>query len=297
MYHSIKVAAISMKATKWDKAGNADKLEALCAQAAQENPRVIVAPEGMLDGYPVMEVIAQPDLSAKMLAIAEPLDGPTIRRFRRLARQLNVCLCFGFAELVAGEVFNCGIFIDQEGEICGKYHKTQFAEGVHPSWTFNRIGKTLRAFDTPVGRAGIFICNDRWNPQIARTLVLDGARVLFNLAWGERSKAQNAAILARARENGVPVVQANVGVNLIVSKGEVVAYTWGVDRITHAVIDVPQPPSPELARRSEQAFLRWQEREMERRYQVTMDDLSKGIKDRIMRYDPTSEESVETTNS
>jgi predicted amidohydrolase len=289
VYHSIKVAAISMKPTKWDKAGNADKLEALFVEAATDHPQVIVAPEGMFDGYPVMDVIRQPQLAEKMFAIAEPMDGPYIQRFQRLARRLKVCLCFGFAELVADEIYNCGVFIDHQGAISGKYHKTQFAEGVHPSWTFNRIGKALRAFDTPLGRAGIFICNDRWNPHIARTLVLDGARVLFNLAWGERSKASNAAILARARENGVPVVQANVGVSLIVSKGEVVAYRWGVDQITHAVIDIPQPPSQELARRSEEAFLHWQQHEMERRHRDMMDDLSKGIKDRIVRYDPESE--------
>ena len=49
--------------------------------------------------------------------------------------------------------------------------KSQLAEGASDSWPFNRIGESLRAFDTPLGRVGMMICNDRWNPMIARTLV------------------------------------------------------------------------------------------------------------------------------
>ena len=45
-------------------------------------------------------------------------------------------------------------------------HKMQFAEGYDKSWYFNRPGKKIRAFDTPLGRCGMLICNDRWNPLL-----------------------------------------------------------------------------------------------------------------------------------
>src|SRR5207249_5352408 len=64
------------------------------------------------------------------------------------------------------------------------------------------IGRELRAFETPFGRAGFLICNDRWNPMIARTVVLDGARILLIPSYGSKRKSQNEAVLARARENG-----------------------------------------------------------------------------------------------
>ena len=170
------------------------------------------------------------------------------------------------------------MFIDDNGEICGRYHKTQLAEGTHPSWNFNRIGNTLRAFDTPLGRAGIVICNDRWNPLITRTLVLDGAALIFIPSYGSKLKAQNETVLARARENGVPIVEANVGLNLIISKGEIVAYKWGNDQITTAVIDIPIPPSLEVARSSEQEYLKCQAPEMEKRYNKTQEKVRKGEK-------------------
>lgn len=276
MYNSVKVAAISLKPTKWDKPANADKMESFIVEAAKQSPQVILTTEGVLEGYTAMDVIHHPEKTAEMLEIAEPIDGPYIRRFQRLARTLQTCLCFGFAERVGRDAYNCAVFIDHAGEICGKYHKTQLAEGAHSSWNFNRIGKTIRAFDTPVGRAGIVICNDRWNPLITRTLVLDGAKVIFIPSSGSRSKAQNQTVLARARENGVPIVEANVGMNLIISKGEIAAYKWGNNQITTTVIDIPEPPSQEAARRSEQEYLRYQGPEMDKRYEKTMEKIEQG---------------------
>ena len=275
MYNSVKVTAISLKPKKWDKPANADKMEEYFALAAREKPGMILTTEGVLEGYVVMDVIENPDREAALLEIAEPIDGPYIRRFQRLARSLRICLAFGFAERVGRQVYNAAVFLDQRGEIRGTYHKTQLAEGAHPSWTFNRIGRKLRAFDTPLGRAGFVICNDRWNPLIVRTLVLDGAQVIFIPSYGSRGKHQNQAVLARARENGVPIVEANVGMNLIVSQGEIAAYKWGNDQITTAVIDIPEAPSTSAARRSERQYLREQGPEMERRYQKTVKQVAK----------------------
>jgi hypothetical protein len=109
---------------------------------------------------------------------------------------------------------------------------------------------------------------------IARTLVLDGARVLFIPSYGDRTRKQNQAVLARARENGVPIVEANVGMNLIISRGQIAAYKWGNDQITVAVIDMPEPPSLQAARRAEADYMRQQGAEMEKRYNKTMERIA-----------------------
>jgi len=270
MYESVEVAAISFKPAKWDKAANAERMEALFVQAAEKRPQLIVTTEGALEGYVVMDVIEGRASAEALLAVAEPIDGPYIRRFQKLARSLNTCLAFGFAERIGDEAYNCALFLDQQGEICGRYHKVQLAEGTHPSWYFNRVGNRLRAFDTPLGRAGFVICNDRWNPEIVRTLVLDGARIILIPSYGDKSKRQNQAVLARARENGVPIVEANVGMNLMISKGEICAYQWGNDQITYGVVEIPLAPSTAIARQAEQAYREAQPSEMEQRYQKTV---------------------------
>ena len=67
----------------------------------------------------------------------------------------------------------------------------------------------------------------------------------------------------------MPIVEANVSMNLIISKGEIVAYDWGNDCITTAVVEVPDAPSETAARILEQEVLKRQKREMEHRFQET----------------------------
>jgi predicted amidohydrolase len=274
-FRQLRVAAISMKPKKWDKEANALKMERFFRRAARLGAKVAVITEGALEGLVFMDAIRKPEVGVRMLEISETIDGEYIQRFSRLAKELSMCLCIGFAERVADEVYNSAIFIDHEGTIRGDHHKMQFAEGYHESWFFNRLGSQIRAFDTPFGRAGFLICNDRWNPALGRALVLDGAQVIYILAYGSKKLRQDRAVLARARENGVPVVEANVGVNLIISRGEVVANERGVDRITVANIDIPMMPSPTAAREVELAFLADRPQEMEKEYARTMASMKK----------------------
>jgi predicted amidohydrolase len=265
-FRQLKVAAISMKPKKWDKEANATKMERLFRKAAALDAKVAVTTEGALEGLVAIDAIRKPELAVRMLETSERRDGPYIERFSGLAKELRMCLCLGFAERVGDEAYNSAIFIDHDGVIRGDHHKMQFAEGYHESWFFNRLGSQIRAFDTPFGRAGFLICNDRWNPALGRALVLDGAQVIYILAYGSTKLRQDRAVLARARENGVPVVEANVGVNLIISRGEVVANQRGVDRITVADIDIPALPCAEAAREVELEFLADRPREMEKEY-------------------------------
>ena len=54
-YTRLTCAAISMKPHKWAKEANADKLEHFFRRAADTGARLLVAPEGVLEGYVVME--------------------------------------------------------------------------------------------------------------------------------------------------------------------------------------------------------------------------------------------------
>ena len=200
-----------------------------------------------------------------MREVAVTVRGPVIGRFRDLARELRMCLAFGFAERVGDEVFNCAAFIDGTGRLCGKYHKMQLAEGYHRSWWFNRLGRRSRAINTPFGRCAFMICNDRWNADLARIAVLDGAQFFLIPSYGSRSRGQDLAVLARSRENGVPIVEANVGVTLLISKGEIVKVCRRKNAVTVGTIDVPARPSARNRNAQERTFLAWRGKEMARR--------------------------------
>ena len=267
MFTPVRVAACSFSPRRFDPATNAERLEALFHRAAAAGAKLAVAPEGALNGYVVMPIIGGAELAERMHEAAVSIRGPEVAGFRALARELGMCLAFGLAERSGGDVYNCALFLDADGRIRSRYRKLQFAEGYHESWWFNRLGARSRAFATPFGRCGVLICNDRWNPEIARIPVLDGARYLLIPSYGSRAREQDRAVLARARENGVPIVEANVGVTLIVSKGEVVARERRVDAVTVATIEIPAAPSTANRDRQERQFLRWRAEEMAQRYE------------------------------
>ena len=269
----VRVAAISYVPKKFDLEANAARLERGFRAAKTGGAQIAVAPEGALDGYVVMDIIDGKSSAKKMNDVAVSLDHPVIQRFRALARELRMCLVFGFAERIGDNVFNSAVFIDDRGAIRGKQHKMCFAEGYHPSWWFNRLGLHSRAFDTPLGRCGILICNDRWEPDLARIPVLDGARFLIIPAMGNTSKGNDDAVLSRSRENGVPVVEANVGVTLVVDNGRIVALDRKEEGITFAEITIPPAVEPSPVQRDEQErqFLRWRDKMMPQRYQRRME--------------------------
>ena len=195
MYKTIKVTAISLKPTKWDKPGNADAMERFFRKAAEDGPDLILQTEGVLEGYVIMDVIEGRKTADELVETAEPIDGEYIRRFQDLAKELKTCLAFGFAERIGGEVFNAAIFIDTEGEILGRYHKTQLAEGTDESWIFNRVGSTIRAFDTPFGRAGFVILqrplesDDREDAGARRRAVHPDSVVRIEIERSERDRS------------------------------------------------------------------------------------------------------------
>ena len=79
MYRSIRAAALSIKPKRCDKSANADKLEAFVRQAASERAELIVAPEGFLEGYIVMDVINRPDRRHEMWEICLLYTSPSPR--------------------------------------------------------------------------------------------------------------------------------------------------------------------------------------------------------------------------
>jgi len=271
MFESLKVAAVNFVPWKWHKEWNADKLEECCKKAAGRGAKLVVAPEGILEGYVANEAIHFPELREPMVEIAEPVDGPYVKRFQKLAQRLGIALVFGMAERRGRrDIYNTALFIDASGRMRGTYSKMQFAEGYDKSWRFNRLGKKIRAFDTPLGRCGMLICFDRWNPALARTLALDRAQLLCIPTYGSADKAQDNTVLARARENGIPIVQSNVGRNLIISKGEIVALDARSDAVTIAEIDIPAPCGTRAARQQERKFLAERTAVMKQRLRKTL---------------------------
>lgn len=115
---------------------------------------------------------------------AEPVpDGPTVRQFMDLARELSVVLVVPLYELEQPGVFyNTAAVIDADGSFLGKHRKNHIPQvaGFWEKFYFRPGNLGYPIFDTAVGRIGVYICYERHFPEGWRALGLAGARIVFN---------------------------------------------------------------------------------------------------------------------
>lgn len=230
-----------------------DRIAAIVAAARQARARLLVLPDAALGGY--LADLRSPDPDA--LPPALDADAPEIRRVIELAADMVVC--FGYTEFWAGQRWNAAVCV-HGGGVLGRYRKVHQPPGEALVYT---AGDRLASFDTPLGRMGMLIDYDKTFPEAARTLALDGARLVACLSAWPASITQRAERLtqdrqsrlfdlydcARAAENQIVWVSANqtgtmgglrfLGQSKVVGPGgEVLARTWAKAGLAVAEIDV-----------------------------------------------------------
>jgi predicted amidohydrolase len=87
--YSLLIGVVAMGADPWALEENFQRLEEYVREAARRRAQVVIAPEGVLDGY---VCCAAPDVTReKMLAVAQEVpDGPYLRRAAALSRWYDV---------------------------------------------------------------------------------------------------------------------------------------------------------------------------------------------------------------
>lgn len=225
----IRIAAIGFVPRKWDKEANFQKLVGLIEEAAKAKPDLIVAPEGILEGY-VIDSVRKADeenpgsADRKFLDIAEPLDGKYIRAFREMARRFKVYLIVGFAERTSGDrIYNSAALIGRDGEIVGVYHKSRT---IHEKWRpdFYLRGTERPAFNTDFGKVGILICYDRHFQNLADELKANGAQVILIPSYGTWGDENDREMQERAKETGLPLLFVHPNQALLVDASGKIAF-------------------------------------------------------------------------
>lgn len=101
-------------------------------------------------------------------------------------------------------------FVIHRGKIIGKHRKTKLFPLLEEEKIF-KAGRIVKPIKTPFGLIGLMICYELRFPEIARKLVMKGAKILFVIARFplERIDHWRTLIRARAIENQVFVVGVN----------------------------------------------------------------------------------------
>jgi len=143
--------------------------------------------------------------------LAEPPAGPTFTWLRDQARTLGIHLVAGsIAERREGRVYNTAHVIDREGRLLASYDKVHlFRLMEEEKYLAPGAGPALfRLGGVP---CGLEICYDLRFPELARTLALAGAQVIFIPAeWPEpRLHHWRSLLIARAVENQAFIIGVN----------------------------------------------------------------------------------------
>src|SRR5262249_29687315 len=178
---------------------NFGRLVAYARQASGKGAKLIITPEGFLEGY-VANDKANPGVTEERYrAVGEGIDGPLITKVRSLSRELKVYLLVGFAEKRSGKMFNSAVIFSPEGDVTLHYSK---AHNAHDE-PYNTKGTDFPVAETPLGRWGALICYDRQLPETSRILAIKGAQLILVPAWGGYGEMNDVMMRTRAYENSV----------------------------------------------------------------------------------------------
>jgi len=221
------------------KSKNIARMIAYADEARDQRCELILFPELVVTGYlPAREIVP----------LAEPLGGPCVQTLAEAARNLQISIAFGIAELDERRdvCHNSLVVLDKQGEIAGVYRKMHLW-ATEAEWA--EAGTSVPAFEVEGVRCAGWICYDTRFPEVGRLAAIAGADLgLVATAWLGPAEEWKLALRARALDNSLFVAGADIisydpvlrclGLSMIVGpKGDVLAQAESEQEgIIHAVL-------------------------------------------------------------
>ena len=220
---STVVACCQLAPKIGDLAYNRNLTERAIRSAALRGAQVVVLPELVQSGYLFAD-------RNEALALAETRDGPTLRLWQALARELNLVVVGGFCEYLADDdLANSAALIDAQG-LRAVYRKAHLWDAEKE--IFSAGSQAPPVIETVHGRIGMLICYDLEFPEWVRLPALAGADLLcapVNWPDGPRPQTERPAEVLR--------VQANASVNrLFIAACDRYGHERGVGWVQGSVI-------------------------------------------------------------
>ncbi len=210
----IKVAAIQSSFSE-SLSANVEKTIQFVRDAAKAGAKIILPSELFESPYFCREE------KDAFFDWAKPYEGhPTIEKFQKLAKELEVVIPVSFFEKEQNCYYNSLTVIDADGSKLGLYRKSHIPDGPgYEEKFYFRPGNTgFKVWKTRYASFGVGICWDQWFPECARSMMLMGADLLlYPTAIGSEPENPTLdtkdlwqrAMIGHAVSNVVPVIAAN----------------------------------------------------------------------------------------
>ncbi len=212
--NKLKVAALQLAFVE-DTVANIRAVAELVREAAGKGAKVVLPPELFEGPY-----FCRTEDEA-LFATAKPTaEHPSVLAMQALADELSIWIPTSFFELDGQHHYNSLAMIDDKGAVMGVYRKSHIPDGPgYQEKFYFRPGNTgFKVWPTPQATLGVGICWDQWYPEVARSMMLMGADILFYpTAIGtephdpdlDTSRLWRRAMIGHAVSNVVAVVAAN----------------------------------------------------------------------------------------
>lgn len=217
--NKLKIALAQIKTDRNYKI-NLEKIIDFMQKAKSFGAELVVFPETSQAFVPSNEGI-------NFNTIAQNIDEEFVTSIINKSKELNIAVVFGFYEKDNEKTKNSVIFADC-GKIIHKYSKTHLydAFSYDESKDINASNEKIKAFDTKWGKMGMMVCYELRFPEIARTLALDGARlVLVPTAWVDgKYKDEHFMLLTKTRalENTIYLCASNQTGNIYTGRSALI---------------------------------------------------------------------------
>jgi N-carbamoylputrescine amidase len=203
----MKLAGIQISCGE-DKEKNLEKAIKYAQIAAEEGAHIICFQELFMTHWFPKEMVKN------HFSLAEKIDGPSMMRMKRLAKEDEVVLvCPIFEKEGENTFFNSAVIINAGGEILGCYRKVHVPQ--IPLWEekyyFSPGNLGFPVFKTKFAVIGVQICWDNFFPEGSRILALRGAQIIFSptAAAFASQKKWETVISSNAIANGVYLFRVN----------------------------------------------------------------------------------------
>lgn len=198
----LNVAVVQMEPELGKMEANVGKMADFVAKIATEQPvDIIVFPELSVTGYEGGQRFAQ---------MSQRVPGAVTNILGQHATEFGVYIMMGMAvkEKVETVLYNSAVLIGPDGGVAHEYRKVHLQ--AEERLVF-RPGYRITPEETEVGIVGSMLGWDLTFPEVARTLVLDGAEIiLLPAAWqAKEADMWRTLLVARAYENDVFIAAAN----------------------------------------------------------------------------------------
>lgn len=169
---SFLVAVAQAAPVAFDTQATLDKVDRICADAAQKQARLVLFPEAFIGGYPrgmgfSTTVGNRPPEGRSQFAdyfkAAIDVPGPASVRLGEIAARHQLYLVIGVIERQGGTLYCTVLFYAPDGSYLGKHRKLMPTGAERLIWGF-ADGSTMPVFDTPLGRMGAVICWENYMP-------------------------------------------------------------------------------------------------------------------------------------